>query len=321
MILILGETYDSATDVVCAYLNYYKAKYVRINEDTRNVVEYLTIDNNQGVNIIIHDFDGTEHNLKDFRAIWNRRGSFLTQIPAVNQLKFKKEIKNKIQSHLKTEVEDMLFFIYDYFKEKKSINNPLNYNVNKLTVLNAAQKNGLKIPQTVVTKNKKSLLKYAGESLITKNIANGHIYSKEGLHIMQGTQEVDVEKLNNQFYYSLFQNQIQKKLELRIFVLGKEMHCAAIFSQQNDKTKIDYRNYDHEMENNIAPYLLPKEVKSKILKLMNEIGLNSGSIDVIVTPENEYVFLEVNPVGQFQWIGAACNFNLEKKIAKYLIEE
>jgi len=47
--------------------------------------------------------------------------------------------------------------------------------------------------------------------------------------------------------------------------------------------------------------------------------MRSGSIDMILTPEDEYVFLEVNPVGQFQWVAEHCNYPINQKIAEYLI--
>ena len=51
---------------------------------------------------------------------------------------------------------------------------------------------------------------------------------------------------------------------------------------------------------------------------MNLIGLNTGSIDMILTPEGDYYFLEVNPVGQFGMISHPCNFYLEEKVANFL---
>jgi hypothetical protein len=39
---------------------------------------------------------------------------------------------------------------------------------------------------------------------------------------------------------------------------------------------------------------------------------------MIVTPEGEYVFLEVNPTGQFGWVSDNCNYYLEEKIANHL---
>ena len=58
---------------------------------------------------------------------------------------------------------------------------------------------------------------------------------------------------------------------------------------------------------------------SRIL-LMKQLQLESGSIDMVVTPNNEYVFLEVNPVGQFDYVSKLCNYFIEKEIAVKLIE-
>ena len=49
------------------------------------------------------------------------------------------------------------------------------------------------------------------------------------------------------------------------------------------------------------PYALPKAVESKILKFMDAFGLSYGAIDLVVTPKGEFVFLEINPNGQFGW--------------------
>ena len=38
---------------------------------------------------------------------------------------------------------------------------------------------------------------------------------------------------------------------------------------------------------------------------------------MIVTPTNEYVFLEVNPVGQFNFVSELCNYYIEKNIAEF----
>ena len=53
---------------------------------------------------------------------------------------------------------------------------------------------------------------------------------------------------------------------------------------------------------------------------MKYVNLNTGSIDMIVTKENEYIFLEVNPVGQFGMVSQPCNYYLEKKITEYLMK-
>ncbi|WP_232537113.1 hypothetical protein [Cystobacter fuscus] len=40
------------------------------------------------------------------------------------------------------------------------------------------------------------------------------------------------------------------------------------------------------------PYTLPEPVHTRVLKLMDALGLNYGAFDFIVTPEGRHVFLE-----------------------------
>ena len=54
---------------------------------------------------------------------------------------------------------------------------------------------------------------------------------------------------------------------------------------------------------------------------MDKLGLNTGSIDLILTPSNDYVFLEVNPSGQYGMIEASCFYGLDKLISKELVNK
>lgn len=53
---------------------------------------------------------------------------------------------------------------------------------------------------------------------------------------------------------------------------------------------------------------------------MEVIDLNSGSIDMLVSKKNEYIFLEVNPIGQFAQVSYPCNYYIQKEIASELIK-
>ena len=50
---------------------------------------------------------------------------------------------------------------------------------------------------------------------------------------------------------------------------------------------------------------------------MDQLNLDSGSIDIIYSTNKEYVFLEVNPIGQFGMVSSPCNYYIEKRIAQY----
>jgi glutathione synthase/RimK-type ligase-like ATP-grasp enzyme len=93
----------------------------------------------------------------------------------------------------------------------------------------------------------------------------------------------------------------------------------AIFSQLDMQTSIDFRNYNLTKPNRTVPFKLPAHVESKLIQLMSILGQKTGSIDIIVTDEKEFVFLEVNPVGQYGMVSYPCNYELNMKMAEYLV--
>jgi hypothetical protein len=54
---------------------------------------------------------------------------------------------------------------------------------------------------------------------------------------------------------------------------------------------------------------------------MYHLRLETGSIDLIHTPDGRDVFLEVNPVGQFGMVSIPCNYGLERKVADLLMQK
>ena len=94
---------------------------------------------------------------------------------------------------------------------------------------------------------------------------------------------------------------------------------VAIFSQADDQTKVDYRKYNLKTPNRVIPYQLPAEIEHKLALLNERLGLNTGSIDLIVDREGQFYFLEVNPTGQFQDLSESCNLSIDRRIAERLL--
>lgn len=115
------------------------------------------------------------------------------------------------------------------------------------------------------------------------------------------------------------QENIPKKYELRVFYLKERIFAMAIFSQNDDKTKVDFRNYNWSKPNRFTPYSLPRKIEDKIKYFMKSMNLNCGSIDMIVDIEGRYIFLEVNPKGQFGMVSLPCSYHLDFEIAKELV--
>jgi D-alanine-D-alanine ligase-like ATP-grasp enzyme len=55
--------------------------------------------------------------------------------------------------------------------------------------------------------------------------------------------------------------------------------------------------------------------------LMRRFGLVYGAIDLRLTPEGRYVFLEINPAGQFLYVEHATRQPIAAALAKALIEK
>ncbi|RYD96520.1 MAG: grasp-with-spasm system ATP-grasp peptide maturase, partial [Sphingobacteriales bacterium] len=182
---------------------------------------------------------------------------------------------------------------------------------------------GLNIPDTLITTRKKDIQAFVTKpaKIITKSINEGLVFFNNGYGAYSETTEMDPEfqsGLADTFFPSLVQKYIEKFAELRIFFIHDQLYAMAIFSQQNEQTRLDYRNYDRITPNRNVPFELPGSIKDKLIRFMNAIKLNCGSIDMILTPGNEYIFLEVNPIGQFGMVSQPCNYGLEKLIAHYL---
>jgi glutathione synthase/RimK-type ligase-like ATP-grasp enzyme len=60
-------------------------------------------------------------------------------------------------------------------------------------------------------------------------------------------------------------------------------------------------------------------VATAIKALMSKLGLVYGAIDLIRTPNNDYVFLEVNPGGEWGMLERDLNYPISEAIADALL--
>ncbi|MDR2834798.1 MAG: grasp-with-spasm system ATP-grasp peptide maturase [Bacteroidales bacterium] len=320
MILILSEHLDVSTDKVCDWLSYYKADFIRTNDETNNYNIFGNINfEKDKLNFELKLNDKT-YNLNEITCIWCRRGHLNVKFPNIQDLNFQEpEIVETISKHLANETNTLKCFFEYLINEKMHINNPNQYNSNKLIALRTAQKAGLKIPETLVTQNANDLKKIFNKhhSVITKNIQDVLTFSNENYHFGHSTQDVEIKDIKTKtFFYSLFQKKIERKYELRIFFLLGKFFAHATLSPQNQATT-DIRGTSGR--NKITAFNLPEKIKVKLISFMKKMNLESGSIDMIVDKNDDYYFLEVNPVGQFGYVSGYNNYYIEREIAKTLI--
>ena len=98
----------------------------------------------------------------------------------------------------------------------------------------------------------------------------------------------------------IYQEYTKKAYELRVTILDNFVHAVKIPSQSLVETTRDWRQRIEFLE--LEPYELPAVIRHSFVALIRSLGLRFGAADFIVTPQGEYVFLEVNQMGQFLWI-------------------
>jgi glutathione synthase/RimK-type ligase-like ATP-grasp enzyme len=118
----------------------------------------------------------------------------------------------------------------------------------------------------------------------------------------------------------IFQPYVDKAFELRVVYVGGTTFTCRIESQRSTVAAKDWRRYDLANTPHLVHQLDPI-VEQQIDALMRRMDLCFGSLDLIVTPDGEHVFLEVNPVGQFGWIVDQTGLPIYERLAELLINK
>jgi len=316
-IIIQSDSFDTSTDDVMSWIN-----YLAPNRKIRKLFDDTNIQ-------CIEVFLSNEHsflNLNDCKIsndspYWYRRGQYKLGSSYTTESDF------LVRGIAKENIDPIVSFV-ESFESYNGINKFSDNGIEKLNILQDCLGLGLQIPETLITNNiarvKEFLMKH--DRIICKPVKNPFScfkYKNKEIRLNAPTLLITLENIDSFpqiFLHSMFQQYIDKKVELRSFYLKGRFYTMAIFSQNNPKTIVDFRNYDHAKPNRVVPYMLPSFLQKKLKTLMNKNRLDSGSFDIIQTPQNEYIFLEVNPIGQFQWLSRNCNYFLEKEIAELLIK-
>lgn len=237
------------------------------------------------------------------------------------------DIRSRVYNYLMAHEANIRWLLLNLFSEKNIIGFDSGSFINKLDVLRIAAETGLKIPPTILTSDKADLLDFyhrQKKQLITKSIGIGlkffDLENNQRFHqLTHLLNDDDFKKIPDRFSLTLVQKSIEKKFEIRTFYLDGICYSWALLSQSNEKTRTDYRNYDWDNPTRVIPFALPDQIERKVHKLMKRLQLRTGSIDFIYSAKGEYIFLEVNPAGQYGHNSDASNTSLDKKIAESLI--
>lgn len=331
MILIFSSENDLSTLEVAKRLRHYQKEFYIISPE-ENIFKFSNL-NSEEI-FFYHCIEKRNINLLNVSACWWRRTglgikNFFNINDSYKQLEETGhnliEILKGKQGIINSEFVALKDYIFNsiYKKAKINLGHPSLFGLNRLEILDLAKKHGFKTPYfEVLADTRKIAESKINDRFVTKAIDNGIYHSVKGKSYYSYTelqQKNDFVNKEVSIFPSLVMNLIDKKFEIRTFYIDGQFYSMAIFSQSNKQTEVDFRKYSESKPNKNEPFKLPKEVEEKLDKLFEEIGLNTGSVDFIVDKNDQFVFLEINPIGQYGMTSEPCNYNLDDVIAKYLI--
>ena len=302
MILILTNSSDGHSDVVTDSLRSKGIKFVRFDTDTfpLKVGTALHFSNSTEKSYLQVGQDRLD--LARVCCVWYRRPvpPSLSEIDDVENRKF----ATSESSHVLKALWHLLghcFWVNPY--ESTGI---AEYKPYQLSV---ARKIGLRIPRTLMTNDPAEALAFFDHcdgNVVYKTFTPSFRENKDGRPLGIYTTRVRREDIESRALAirlapCIFQEYVPKSIELRVTVMGQAIFTAQIDSQKSARARDDWRRYDCD-RSLYKPYELPAKVENKIRELMSQLHLVFGCIDLIVTPDQDFVFLEINPNGQWYWV-------------------
>lgn len=306
-ILIITNSSDLHADIMISLLIDKGVLPFRLNlnEFPRNFEISLNITQNQWSATLTHIPSNDTLNVSDIGAVWTRKiadFSFISE-----------DLSPQEKAHAKQETEHVLNSLL-YSLDCYWINHPL---ASRSALWKGEQsiraaKMGFKVPASLMTNQPDPVLRFKaiihGE-MITKSMSSPFLAADEVVgkdRVVRGfcttlITDEDMQSIDSvREIPCYFQEYIAKQFELRVTVIGNQVFTAKIHSQENERTKIDFRDFGANIR--YEAFQLPADIEQKCLDFVHSYQLQYGALDIIVTPDNEYVFLENNPAGQFLFV-------------------
>ena len=180
--------------------------------------------------------------------------------------------------------------------------------------LKVAQEIGLEIPETLMTSDPDMVQSFYDS-------CDGDVVYKQFLALPDAwreTRRLEIGAIraddNLRLCPVIFQRRIAAVADLRVIIIGEAVFAASV--------AVDRLAYDVDVRMNLdaqyVPHVLPSALEQRLLAFMRKLGIVYGAIDMRLTNDGRYIFLEVNPAGQFLYIEEATGQPIAATLAAKL---
>ena len=319
-VLVLTRSDDRGADRVLESIRQRGARAFRLNTDAFPTELKLMIEYGRVSPRMTLAAGEDRLALNEVSAVWHRRLNVGGLLPSEMEPQLKAASQLESRATLMGMIASLQCFYLDPVPNIRQAQN-------KQLQLQLAKELGLTIPKTLITNDPDSVREFyrALEGNVVAKMLSSFAVYEEGRETVVFTNAVkpeDVEDLEGlRLSPMTFQERIAKALELRVVLIGECTFAASIDSQQTESTRMDWRRNAVARLDAWRPYDLPAEIQTKLQRLLDIFGLQYGAFDVILTPDGRYVFLELNPTGEFFWLDGIVGLPISKAIADVLLGE
>lgn len=316
-ILILTNNHDIHADYFSTKLEERQIPCVRFNPDSFPLSQKIVWRTASSIEDEVLVLSESQHlfSTKEIGGVWFRK-------VLISNSHFLDRPENERFARRETEI----FFnnLYTAMQNAFWVNNPYHnrFASNKLMQLKLARELGFRVPDTLLTNDyaaaKQFTDKHEESGVIYKSLSSPFI--SESAEVIRSVYTSRV-KITPELAPSieiapcLFQECIKKRYELRVTVIGHCVFAARIFSQEHQETKIDWRRSQHLVTSRHEIEKLDSETTQKCQVIVKKLNLVFGAIDLIVKPDGEIVFLEINPNGNWLWLEKLLNLPIADTLA------
>jgi glutathione synthase/RimK-type ligase-like ATP-grasp enzyme len=264
--------------------------------------------------------DGQHVRLEPGDAIWYRRARWAAKLPQAMDPQIRHGCVAESEALLRGIVAAAPCFVMDPPDRVRERGH-------KPAQQRLARELGLATPRTLMTNDPaeaRAFIDSCRHGAIAKMLSAFAVLDDEGREQVVFTTSLTgehIDKLDGlRLSPMVFQENVQKRLELRITVVGSRMFVAAVDSRKIAGAEVDWRERGVTLLPAWQHYTLPTEIEAALARYMERSGMQYSAIDMIVEPDGRHVFLEANPAGECFWLEHyAPHFPLTAAIADVLV--
>src|SRR3984885_11982940 len=256
----------------------------------------------------------------DVRTVWWRRGG--SYYNAARQELPYSEVLDETESYWA-----FRWMVEALSPDKFPLSHPLDMSEasNKILQLQLASQLGLKVPASLFTNDKMVLADFASNyrELVIKPLKIPLVKaSNETGDITLIARPVSSDRIRNlvktKDSIAIFcQEKVSKVADIRLNVLPMQSFACRINAPGLGADEVDWRPTTMEHKHEIIP--VPTDIEAASRELLRRLNLRWGAFDFGLTGDDEWIFFECNPNGQWLWIELKTGLPLSKFFAEELL--